>query len=984
MANLIPPMLVEIQLDVAKIKQGLTDVNAGLTNFGQTVQKQSTFLTQFKNMAAGVFGGNLLTQGMMGVQQAFKSAISDAQNYERALAKAGAIIQSTGNVAGVSVGHFQAMASSLENITTVDENLILQSLNVMATFTQVRNVVGEGNDIFDQATKAALDLSTVMEGDLQGATLQLGKALNDPIKGVGALSRVGVTFTTEQKAMIKTLMESGDVLGAQKIILTEVNREFGGAGKAVGDTFAGGVARAKDKVSDFTRNLVIGLQPILLNIGKAIGDLYNKYLAPLFGWLSKNKEAVAAFAGIILTGVVAIKVYNAILLISKGVQTAFAVAQVLMKGGQLASIASTNGLAASMLRLNFVMRSNPVGLIVTAIALLAAGFVIAWNKSETFRKVVIEVGKAGLTAFSYLIEFVGLFATSVLKIVTGPMRLLLKGLEMLGVKGAGSALKEINGAIEGVGKFFDDAAKKVKSYGATLDGLANKKISLPDFGGKKKAEDASGGGTAPETGLTKEQIKAAAALAKKRAEDIKKQNAEVVKIYEDMNKAIADGANKSAEALEKRDKANANAQKKYADLAVKITNKKNEELARNEAEWAASYEKAYAANKKTLERIDEDYFKKKAQIEKAYTDKVASLQQKATSDIAAAQISASEKLISIVQQSMDRLRSAFASGTGANISEIFKAGATSAEQVIEALKKKLQGAKDLQDNAGKLAGAGYSQAFIEQIVANGPDVGNQMATSLLGASSESQSEIQALFAQVNTISAHGVDALAATMNEGGNLATEELTKAYNQVPRDLAKALQMINDLLLKDLASANKEYADSLAEAAKIREEALAQAKKDLMEALDAADKALAEANKETMDDFNAAMEENARTLAETLAEIQLAYEEAIADIITDTNARLATLTASLNQAAAALAAFGAQKAAADALANAPTASYTLAEAMIKTGALSEAEYLRESGGGNITVNVGGITTTNSDPSLIINPIVTAIKFGSTFEKAM
>jgi hypothetical protein len=71
--------------------------------------------------------------------------------------------------------------------------------------------------------------------DLKGSAVQLGKALNDPIAGVGALSRVGVTFTETQKDMIKTMVEAGNVAGAQTLILDELGKEFGGSAKALAD-----------------------------------------------------------------------------------------------------------------------------------------------------------------------------------------------------------------------------------------------------------------------------------------------------------------------------------------------------------------------------------------------------------------------------------------------------------------------------------------------------------------------------------------------------------------------------------------------------------------------------------------------------------------------------------------------------------------------------------------------------------------------------
>jgi hypothetical protein len=393
MANAIPPVLVELQLETANIKSQLANLNKNFDDFGRTLTKQTSFMDKFKAAAAGMFAGNLMTQGLGMVKSAVQAAIQEAQEYEKATAQLNAAIISTGNVAGLSVAGLQAQASALEALSGQDEIAIMKNQALLQTFTNVRNVVGEGNDIFDQASLAILNMGAKMGGGA-GSAMQLGKALNDPVRGIGALSRVGVVFTAQQKEQVKAMVAAGDIMGAQKIILKELEVEFGGSAKAAGDTFAGSIARAKDKVSDFTRDLITNLQPILLKVGKTLGDLWNKYLVPVFNWINKNKEALLLFIGVLAAGYLAMKTYNAILIISKGVQSAYMVVQTLMRGGQLASIASTNGLAASMLKLNAAMRANPIGIIVTLLALVAAGFVYAWNNSKTFREIMIAVGKA--------------------------------------------------------------------------------------------------------------------------------------------------------------------------------------------------------------------------------------------------------------------------------------------------------------------------------------------------------------------------------------------------------------------------------------------------------------------------------------------------------------------------------------------------------------------------------------------------------------
>jgi hypothetical protein len=981
-AQTVPPVLIELQLETAKIAAQMQQITGDFQNFGKTVEKQGGFLAQFKSTAAGVFAGDLMGQGLNMIKTAISGAIKDAQEYEVLLSKTAAVIESTGNAASISVEGLKQHASALENISGVDENLILNGENVIATFTNIRNAAGAGNDIFNQTTVAALDLSVALGQDMQSSAVQLGKALNDPIRGVTALQRVGVVFTAQQKEAIKAMVESGNVMGAQKIILAEMNREFGGAAAAAGDTFAGAIARAKDKVSDFGRDLVTNVQPILLSVGKAFGDFWSKYLSPVFTWVNKNKEALLIFVGVLTAAYVAMKTYNAIMIITKTTQQLYAVAQVLMSGGQLAAIASTNGLAASMLKLNATMYANPVGLIVAGIALLAAGFVIAWNHSKAFREIMITVGKAGLTALSFIIQQVGTLAVGILKVVTGPMRLLLKGLDMLGVKGAGSALKEIDGALKTVGTFFDGAAKKVESYKKTLDGLADKKITLPKFGKPGEKAGKTGEAELPGEGKTAEQIKAEKAAAKQRVKDIEAANKQVVKIYDNMNETIKTGQKKMTEAAEKRDKAIADAKKRYADLEIKITQKKNEELAKNKLAWEKSYDKAREDQRKRDAKIEADYIKKKESIEADYIKRKTDLNASAQDKIAKATASAAEKQASIVQKSIDRLTSAFASGTAASISQIFKDGAKTADDVIAQLKTKLVAAKELQANAGALAAAGYSQVFIEDIVKQGPVAGNEMAKALLSASADTRTELQGLYAQVDSISETGLDDLSKTMNAGARLATQALIDEYNAVPKELAKSIAETNNDLTKALSEANANYLEKLAEAATMRNEALADSKAVLNEALAAADEALADANKATLDEFTKAIQENKDALAEKLKEIQLDYDDAIAQIAEATKEKLQALQDDLQATIDKLKELGAAKDAATAAANSPASSY-ISPIKGSTGITGDNSKTPVTAKDvaminyNYNTNVTGVNMT--DPSATARAIDNTVRFGAT-----
>jgi hypothetical protein len=610
--------------------------------------------------------------------------------------------------------------------------------------------------------------------------------------------------------------------------------------------------------------------------------------------------------------------------------------------------------------------------------------VYAWNHSETFRKVVIKVADGVLTYISFMIKAWGQMIEIILKVVTGPMKLFLGVLSHLpGVGNAAKAgLKLINTGIEDVGKFANAAAAKVDGFKAKIDTLGNTKIKLPSFGGGgTTTTDPTKVGADP-TAVTADNLKAAAAAQKQKAADIKKANDEVVKIYKEMNTAIDDGAKKVAEATKAYDKEVANIKAKYADQAVKIEDKKNAELAANKKKWDAAYKKAYDTNEAEITKITDTYEKQRTSITEKYATAQAQAHFDADKKIVEAQRKAVADQATITQQSVDRLRSAFASGTAANITDIFKAAEGNADKMLSALKDKLTAAKTLQANAGKLAAANYSQVFIEDVLKNGPEIGNQMADALLNASDETKKQLQDLYSQVDTISSHGVDQLATTMNQGGKLATEELMKAYNQVPVDLAATMTEINTALTTELARAQGEYNQSLADAAATRDSAIADAKSKLNDALDAADQALAEANTQTMTDFNDALAKNAADLADALAQAQKDYEDKIQAINDATKAKLDDLQTQLLAVIDTLKSLGQAQAAATALAQSPAANY-VAPSAISNQSNPLATYVSGSDKRDgITVNNNytvpqTFVSSNPDPKAIADATMSGIKYG-------
>jgi len=219
---------------------------------------------------------------------------------EKAVAQVAAGLASTGGAVGFTLDELKAKASALQKETLFGDETILTDLtSVMLTFT---NVTGKA---FDGAQQAALDLSTRMGGDLKGAAVQLGKALNDPVRGVTALRKVGVSFTESQLDQIKVLTESGDLMSAQNIILDEMSHQFGGSAKAAAEA-DGGIQQLSNAFGDakeeIGKMLLEGLKPTIQGLKEFFENLstedirgFVQTLGSIFGVVMKVVKAFIAY-----------------------------------------------------------------------------------------------------------------------------------------------------------------------------------------------------------------------------------------------------------------------------------------------------------------------------------------------------------------------------------------------------------------------------------------------------------------------------------------------------------------------------------------------------------------------------------------------------------------------------------------------------------------------------------------------------------------
>lgn len=373
------------------------DVSAATKQFGalnRTVKKATgESLTRSQKFSKGLRVAAIpAAAALAGIGAAMKVGFDGLKADEQAVTQLRNSLEATGNAATMSADGIFEYANALQDSTGYGADVITEGAAVLATFKNVRNEVGKGNEIFDRATKAGLDMAAKGLGEPKQNAILLGKALNNPAKGISALTRVGVDFTDAQKEQIKTMMESGDVMGAQKVILGELEGQVGGASEAYGETMAGQVERAKRSFEEIAKELASVMIPIfnvLAGIVQKVAGFFREHST-----LAKVLVGVvAALAAAILAANVVLKVHGILTRLQAAYYVLFATNANVATGA-----AARQGVVFRVL--NAIMRANPLVRIITLIIAVGAALVLAYKKSETFRNFVQALWGALKTVFS--------------------------------------------------------------------------------------------------------------------------------------------------------------------------------------------------------------------------------------------------------------------------------------------------------------------------------------------------------------------------------------------------------------------------------------------------------------------------------------------------------------------------------------------------------------------------------------------------------
>jgi len=290
MATMLGSLLISLGLDSGEFRSGLSATEKEL--------RASTKRIENIGKSMGDIGKKLSIAVTLPLAAMAVSSIKAAAESQEAIGQVNAALKSMGDGAQRTSDQLSGLATGIMRKSLYDDDDILRKVTAnMLTFGNVASTQ------FDRAQQAAVDLAARMGTDLQSAALMVGKALNDPVKGINAMKRVGIQFTDQQIAQVEAMAKVGNMAGAQTIMLAELERQFGGSAAAMraADPFAA----LQMSWADFQEEIGSKLLPLLPRITEALTSILDAFatLSPGMQTAVIAFGAVAAALGPVMIGI---------------------------------------------------------------------------------------------------------------------------------------------------------------------------------------------------------------------------------------------------------------------------------------------------------------------------------------------------------------------------------------------------------------------------------------------------------------------------------------------------------------------------------------------------------------------------------------------------------------------------------------------------------------------------------------------------------
>lgn len=291
-------------------------------------------------------------------------------------------------------------------------------------------------------------------------------------------------------------------------------------------TFNGRLSTLKDNVAALTGELTSGLF-------SALGDIIvkaNELVVSITeddAKMAALKETIGVLTAAVVAVTAAVLSYKATVAAATAITALHTAATTAMAAAHKAAAAGATGLQVAQAALNTVLSANPIGLVVAALAALAAGLVTAYHTSETFRNIVNGAFQA-----------VASIAQSTIGAAIG-------WLDKLSYR-----LNSFLGKDGYIGfDSYDDykASKTPAKSNTTTDADRQRRQQLHD--NRVAQAQADRAGSSSGTSDAASAASAAASAAQKAASSTKQASAEIVKSISDTTTAVRDGVTKTTETV---------------------------------------------------------------------------------------------------------------------------------------------------------------------------------------------------------------------------------------------------------------------------------------------------------------------------------------------------------------------------------------------------------------------------------------------------
>lgn len=287
----------ERELNSISKKAKVVDINVNkagksIKSFGQNASKAAAAIdgplggvasriSAITSLASsGAVAFSVLGAAIAGAGFATVAGVKALDEYNVSLKRVEATIKATGEGVGFTGEQLQRTAEELAIATLTSVDAVQRAQAQLLTFNRVLGAE------FTKSIELSQDLAEAGFGTIESNAVLLGKALQDPIKGISALSRVGVTLSENQKELARNAAEVGDVFEAQRIVLAAVASQVEGVGAAVASgTLAGELDSAGIAIDRFTRAFTesSGALDIWQQIVRGVGVTANDLAAALEG-----------------------------------------------------------------------------------------------------------------------------------------------------------------------------------------------------------------------------------------------------------------------------------------------------------------------------------------------------------------------------------------------------------------------------------------------------------------------------------------------------------------------------------------------------------------------------------------------------------------------------------------------------------------------------------------------------------------------------